>query len=177
MSSPSRTLASWRVASSMAALTCAVAGVSIAIAIATAGPATAAVYDAWTPVSPMSTGRFFHAAALLQDGRVLVAGGQTANNTLLSSVEIYNPVTDSWTPAHPMSAARRAAAAITLASGKVLVVGGAPATPEVYNPQTDTWTPTANNLSAPRVSPTVVQLKDGRVLVAGGSILGASTAA
>ena len=59
----------------------------------------------WTEVAPMVNPRAQHAAALLPDGRVLVAGGSIdASNyflytspNALACAEIYDPQTDTWT--------------------------------------------------------------------------------
>jgi hypothetical protein len=89
----------------------------------------------WSPAASMATPRTLHVAALLEDGRVLVAGGNDRalkpGRTLddgfpppTTSAEIYDPVTDSWTATTPMKSPRAAAAAATLADGSVLVAGG-----------------------------------------------------
>jgi len=49
----------------------------------------------WRSVAPLRTPRARHAAALLQDGRLLVAGG--VNRIVLDSVEIYDPAANVWT--------------------------------------------------------------------------------
>jgi N-acetylneuraminic acid mutarotase len=86
-------------------------------------PALAGTPNAWTPVHSLSTGRLVHAAALLHNGEVLVAGGEgTAGGR--TSTAIYNPASDTWTGGGDMSTPRFAATAVTLQSGKVLVVGG-----------------------------------------------------
>ena len=89
----------------------------------------------WSPAAAMGTPRTLHVAALLGDGRVLVAGGNdraleaagTSEDGFpppTASAEIYDPVNDSWTPTTPMASPRAAAAAVTLTDGSVLVTGG-----------------------------------------------------
>jgi hypothetical protein len=58
----------------------------------------------WKDVTPMTGARRNHAAAMLEDGRVLVAGG--CGPEPLSSAEIYDPVADRWIGAGRMSAPR-----------------------------------------------------------------------
>jgi galactose oxidase-like protein/Kelch motif protein len=125
---------------------------------------------AWTATktSPLGTSTYFdHTATLLQDGRVLVAGGSgTAGTTTV----LYDPNTDTWTPTSgSLSMVRDANSMATLLpSGKVLLVGGSGATTgELYDPATDAWTLTSV-LKVPRTNHTATLLLDGRVLVAGG---------
>jgi len=56
------------------------------------------------------------AAALLQDGRVLVASGDTG--------DLYSPATGTWTATGPMVYPYAAAAAALLPNGQVLFAGG-----------------------------------------------------
>lgn len=82
--------------------------------------------EAWRTAAPMSAPRYFHSATLLNDGRILVAGGFTRReqNTVLSSAEVYDPTADAWQSAKPMNAARAGHNAVLLLSGAVLVLGG-----------------------------------------------------
>ena len=67
--------------------------------------------------------------AVLQDGRVLVAGGTTVPDSpadALASAELYTRSTDTVASAPgTMSSPRMQNAAVTLLDGKVLVIGGA----------------------------------------------------
>ncbi|MCI0607991.1 MAG: hypothetical protein L0Z71_02880, partial [Anaerolineae bacterium] len=71
----------------------------------------------------MSIARAGHAAALLNDGRVLVAGGLGGSGSL-SSAEVYDPATGTWSATASMINARDRFPATRLADGRVLVVGG-----------------------------------------------------
>lgn len=84
--------------------------------------------DRWRRAAPMNQGRVFHAATLLQDGRVLVTGGGGYDASLhkvatLASTEIYDPATDRWEASSSMWFRRLGHASIRLPSGDVLVVG------------------------------------------------------
>ncbi|MCZ4500632.1 MAG: Kelch domain protein [Marmoricola sp.] len=68
--------------------------------------------------------------------------------------------------------ARAGAGTVLLADGRVLVVGGisgahALRSAEIYDPATKTWT-TTQPMSVPRGQPTLLRLKDGRVIAVGG---------
>ncbi|MCL6495593.1 MAG: T9SS type A sorting domain-containing protein [Ignavibacterium sp.] len=76
----------------------------------------------WNQVSSLNIGRFGHTATLLNDGRVLVTGGQTANG-ITNLCEIYNPVNNTWTPVSSMNENREEHSALLLDSNRVLVTG------------------------------------------------------
>ncbi len=80
-------------------------------------------------VAPMKVARFQFQAVLLGDNKVLVMGGygNDANESALSSCEIYDPASDTWTAAADMAAKRGAFKAATLNDGSVMAVGGATA--------------------------------------------------
>src|SRR4051812_25182846 len=148
---------------------------AVAVALAAAGGAQAA----WSGVDGLGTGRYNHTATVLQDGRVLVAGGY--DNKPLATARIYDPAAGAWSDAASMQVARQGQAAVRLQSGKVLVAGGYAAdesadspsgytrTAEVYDPESNTWSRTADDMGTGRFQPTMTVLEDGRVLVAGGS--------
>jgi N-acetylneuraminic acid mutarotase len=92
------------------------------------------IYDpasnTWRQSAPLSQARFDHTATLLPDGRVLVTGGTRIwdawddPGALLSSVEIYDPVSDTWSDLSSLQQARTEHTATLLPDGRVLVTGG-----------------------------------------------------
>ncbi|HEY8091302.1 MAG TPA: IPT/TIG domain-containing protein, partial [Polyangiaceae bacterium] len=119
--------------------------------------------------------------AVMQDGRVLVAGGTTVPDSAanaLSSAEIYTRSSDTVAPAGgSMSSPRIHNAAVTLMDGKVLVIGGAgwdttsgtPATTaDLFDPTSGTFAPTAHPLTKARAGIRAVMAADGRVVVTSG---------
>jgi Fibronectin type III domain/Kelch motif/Galactose oxidase, central domain len=155
----------------------------LALAIATAccaaaaSAAIAASPNSWTGAGALGGPRMIGAAAVLPDGRVLVAGGTATGSTAVNTAEIYSPATNSWTLVANMGTARLLATATSLPNGKVLVAGGeannspstAVDTGEVYNPANNTWTPVTNTMSSARARHVAVLLPNGKVLVAGGN--------
>ena len=139
---------------------------------------TAEIYDPATNsfsfTGSLNTGRDFHVATLLPDGRVLVAGG--IDNTLPSvgictdSAELYDPATGTFSNTGKMTESRCTlwwSDAPVLSNGKVLILGSGSQTAELFDPATGSFSATGN-LTVPRGGPTVTLLTDGRVLVAGG---------
>lgn len=129
----------------------------------------------WVPAGLFGMPRYFPTASLLQDGRVLVAGGNGGGGTVFyGDADIYEPTLGTWTPATPMLSPRTGHTATVLPDGRVLVVGGdisrssATSTAELYNPATNTWTATSSMARARRFH-TATLLPTGEVLVLGGS--------
>lgn len=145
-------------------------------AAASPSPSAAPGPGLWSSAANLISGRERHTATLLPDGRVLVTGGTDGLNTALASSEIYDPKNNRWTRAAPMSATRLDHTATLLRGGKVLVVGGFSqpvpsstlASAEIYNPTTNTWSAAAP-MAGSRARHTATLLKNGRVLIVGGT--------
>ena len=60
----------------------------------------------FTSTGSMTTARDLHAAALLQNGMVLISGGLDNNRNDLASAELYNPTTGKFTSTGGMTTAR-----------------------------------------------------------------------
>ena len=138
--------------------------------------ATCEIYDpasnSWTATGTMHEARENHAAILLADGRVLVAGGVGDAGFPLKSSEVYNPATGKWLQAGPMLITRESPKLALLPDGQVLVAGGPPQKDrycEVFNPAIGKWTDTGD-LIVGRPSYEMTRLEDGRVLLAGGDL-------
>jgi hypothetical protein len=121
----------------------------------------------------MAVPRAYHSATLLNNGHVLVAGGNNGRpNYLTASAELYNPANGTWMLTGSMTTARLLHTATLLPNGQVLVTGGSGASgilssAELYNPNTGNWAVAASMDSA-RKYQTATLLANGSVLVAGG---------
>jgi len=125
----------------------------------------------------MTTGRYWHTATLLANGKVLVTGGFTGAG-FLRSTELYDPVTGLWSATGQMISTRGYHTATLLPNGKVLAVGGfgsglGRASCELYDPATGVWTATGS-MSTNRSDHTSTLLPNGKVLTAGGWEAGTS---
>jgi N-acetylneuraminic acid mutarotase len=141
---------------------------------------SAELYDpvtgTWSVTGSLNIARFWYTATLLQNGKVLVAGGG-GSGVGDNSAELYDPATGTWSTTGNLIATRYGQTATLLQNGKVLIAAGSNdgdlastlASAELYDPVTGTWSATAN-LNASRISHTATLLSDGRVLVAGGYI-------
>ena len=141
---------------------------------ATATPAPTPEEVALDPIDNMEEARTVPAAVMLEDGRLLIAGGANGN-LIYSSTEVYDPATGSWASAGQMGEPRAYFHTATLlANGAVLVTGGVKDqtfavldTAELYDPAAGTWAPIGSMAHA-RQFHTATLLEDGRVLVTGG---------
>src|SRR5579859_5824547 len=104
----------------------------------------------WDTLAPMPTARDGVGVAAGSDGRIYAIGGvQRPGNTVLNTVEAYDPVTNSWSEAAPLPTARAYLTAVTGSDGRIYALGGHDnegmdfATVEAYSPATNTWTTVA----------------------------------
>ena len=115
-------------------------------------------------------------------GKILIMGGASGENErdhiVLGSAELFDPNNGTSVKVGDMSMRRYKHAATLLADGRVLITGGSDDrdwgnmydTAEIYDPVTHRFTPTAKMLSKRFKLPhATVLLKNGKVLVAGGS--------
>ncbi len=143
---------------------------------------TAEIYDpksgTWHSAARMSVARYHHMAALLPDGRVLVAGGwalTTNSDKSLATAEIYDPATNRWTATGSMATGRARGNIAALPDGRILVVDGVDpayhvmATAEIWDAASGRWHITGRLWTAV-MWPALAVLHDGRVLVAGGAL-------
>ncbi len=116
------------------------------------------------------------ALAVLQDGRVLIAGGTTVPDSAamaMNTAEIYTRSSDTVTSAaNTMSVTRWHDSAVTMLTGKVLLTGGAAASPaaDLFDPATNMFAPTTNPLTSPRSYMRAVLMLDGRVMIGSASL-------
>src|SRR6185437_6542843 len=98
----------------------------------------------WSQAANLVTARSQACSVLLQDGRVLVAGGNTANG-VANTVEVFSQ-NGSFLTAAPMLTPRADASCSVLADGKVFVTGGTDgaktlASSELYDADANVWAP------------------------------------
>jgi hypothetical protein len=121
--------------------------------------------------------RLSHTATLLEDGRVLIAGGYGGEGEPpTASIEIFDPVDDSLTRSRPLEVARADHSASLLPDGTVLIAGGqgvsgaALRSAEVVHPSSGEVT-SAANLPQPRTAHAAAAV-GRRVVLIGGTTTG-----
>jgi hypothetical protein len=132
----------------------------------------------------MTTPRANAAAIRLRDGRVLICGGTATGEVggVLSSAELYDPAARTFTLTGSMTVPRAGQTITILRDGRVLLTGGVQnagfrselSSAEIYDPAAGTFSATGS-MSVPREGHTATMLRDGRVLIVGGSDNGIHT--
>ena len=128
----------------------------------------------WQWTGNLNQARTEHKAILLANGKVLVVGGSGLGSPgLLSSSEIYDPITGQWSLTGPMSCGRKEFGLVKLLNNKVLAIdgmfseGGLLGSCELYDQETKEWTYTGF-LNQPRQDFLSILLPEGNVLVIDG---------
>lgn len=119
--------------------------------------------ETWSKVGLLGTARTAAAAAVLPDGRVLVAGGYFRVKPNFGSIAAPEAVLAADPPG---SAPRAASSGAHLADLEPPNVGAALATAELFDPASGSWSATGPMKFA-RFGAVAVTLADGRVLVVG----------
>src|SRR6478609_1637710 len=111
--------------------------------------------------SPMTAMRTHHTATLLNNGNVLIAGGETAG-----TAEIFDPATQSFTPTlWNLQVARNGHTATLFTDDSVLLAGGNTASMEMFTPLDQNFTLDAAALSVIRTGHWAFELSDTRLLL------------
>ena len=138
----------------------------------------------WSDLPPLSVARHALAAALLPDGKVLVAGGTTGVPpydtcwTVTDSAELWDPATQAWTALPPMAHARYGPVACVLPSGRVAVLGGRGADEvnrkdgEVFDPVKREWEPLPAEMACERRAMRVTAVSGGMLVMGGTEAVG-----
>ena len=125
----------------------------------------------FTRVADMLSPRRHHTATVMQDGTVLVAGGENESGGI-AAVEIYDPVARTFTLTAPMLERRYKHTATLLPDGRLFVCGGAETIEalrscEVYDPVNLRFT-SVPPLAVGRFDHRATLLANGWVLITGG---------
>lgn len=130
--------------------------------------------ESWHSAGALAVGRGGHAAAMLGGGKVMVAGGWVASRTYTDTVELFDSRSLSFESGPTVPAAVDGLAAVELPDGRALVTGGqhrpgvATDMAVLVSEDSRTVMP-VGPLLTPRFKHTMTALRDGRVLVIGGT--------
>ena len=145
------------------------------------GTQTSELYDietgVWVAEAPMNCPHDDHIASLLNDGRVLVAGGASGSGNGYCT-EIYDPLTREWTRIINLEDdVISEHSQVVLTNGSVMLMGGMSCDPgcyyannrvQIYDVQADSWTFGVPMKVARASAENFVQFPDGRILMVGG---------
>ena len=130
----------------------------------------------WRETDSLKIGRAFHTATLLNNGKLLIIGGETNEGVELKDSEIFDPIIEKWTVVDSINTARYNHSSILLSNGNVLISGGLnytnPTSPwlkscEVYEPTKNKWE-TVASMDYTRDAHSSIILNNGYILLTGG---------
>jgi N-acetylneuraminic acid mutarotase len=144
----------------------------------------------WVLQDNVNLGRDQFNPVLLNNGKVLIAGGQTTPGDTTNTAELFDPSTGHWSYTTSMNVPRRASLLVKLLDGRVMAIGGMGTQggdqhmvqSEIYDPTTAQWSfsGTLNVLRGSGLGSAAdggaILLNDGRVLATGSLIEDTTTA-
>jgi len=105
------------------------------------------VGDSWSQTGSMNTPREAAGSVLLNNGIVLVAGGDNGGNGM-TNAELYDPGTGIWTVTGAMNEGRNGSfPMVLLANGEALATGGLPANNDLSTGTAELYTTTAATIT------------------------------
>lgn len=147
------------------------------------------VYSHAQTITPLNDSMNVERAALgahvLADGKIFVTCGEdySGMNDPIATSELYDPNTGTWHFTDTLNSAPRDFTTVKLHDGRVMRIGGSTGsrtsvleqyiTCEIFDPSTGTWS-TTDSLVYQSYSSAAVVLKNGDVLVSGGSMPGST---
>ena len=144
------------------------------LAAATCGFAiTPALAVDWEYIDPLNIGREAPAATLASNGKIYVTGGRAADETVLGSVEIYDPFRETWSAGTTMTHPRWHHMVASVGD-LIYAIGGGDMTGvfdtmDVYDTTRHAWSPAPQRLNSPRADFGLTVGGDGRLYAIGGS--------
>src|SRR5437667_4929669 len=118
-----------------------------------------------TLAASMGAARARHTATVLNDGKVLIAGGDDAGTAETSTAEIFDPATETFSSVLKAMAAPRIGHTATLFSDdSVLLAGGNTDSMELFTPADQKFTLDPQKMSAARTGHEAIELSDTRLL-------------
>jgi cysteine-rich repeat protein len=142
------------------------------------GPSTVNSYELYDPATGQFTKandlvrRESHAAAVLANGKLLVAGGMTSWSIYTATASLYDPATDTWTATGSLNSATSAISMLPLGAGAIAVHEST----EIYDASSGTWTVTAAAPNVGTAHGTLSKLSDDKILAVGSAGTGVNTA-
>src|SRR5438067_42723 len=160
--------------------------------VATGYVRSAELYDPatglFTPTGSLLTARNRHTATLLQNGKVLIAGGKGSDSRAFSPAvgpaELYDPASSTFSSTGSLAVLRLAHTATLLPNGNVLIAGGfnpdayvgVLASAELYDSAAGSFS-VIGSLGFAREEHTATLLQNGKVLITAGLSSGYLTSA
>jgi hypothetical protein len=134
----------------------------------------------WSSATPPPMSLGFASSVVMPDGEVVFVGGFDSTGQPLTRVLRFDPKGNRWSQAAPLPVQESGYSIAALSDGSVLVAGGGGggiaseinllATSWLYDPRLDSWK-RVGDLHVARSGGATVLLTDGRVLIAGGTVL------
>jgi hypothetical protein len=124
------------------------------------------VNGVWSQLASMHDGRLYYASAVMRDGGVFVAGGESGTPGAVRSVELYDPRADHWfrLPSFPGNDIADSTAKL-LPDGRVLLLPRNFTKGVIYDPVADAWSDTGDKVGGDlNDEESVTQLRDGTFL-------------